>query len=133
MYAPGTLLIDLGTNAELALWDGHRWWVTSAAAGPAFEGGNISCGMVMAEGAVTDVRLAGDRLRLTVAGGGEARGLCGSGLAALVAAARQGGLIDATGRILAVDEVETNLGALPGRTGWLLGDLLSSQRRGNCC
>ena len=105
----GTLLLDLGTNAELALWDGERWWVTSAAAGPAFEGGNIGSGMIVADGAVTDVRLVDDRLQLTVAGKGSPRGLCGSGLAALVAAARQGGLIDTTGRILAVAEVETNL------------------------
>ena len=106
---PGTLLIDIGTNAELALWDGYRWWVTSAAAGPAFEGGNIAVGMIKADGAVTDVRLDGDRLRLVVAGGGHPQGLCGSGLAALVAVARQGGLVDATGRILPPDEVETNL------------------------
>ena len=66
--------------------------------------------MFLADGAVTDVQLDGDRLQLTVAGNGEACGLCGSGLAALVAAARQGGLIDATGRILSADEVETNLG-----------------------
>ena len=107
---PGTLLIDIGTNAELALWGGDRWWVTSAAAGPAFEGGNIGSGMIMADGAVTDVRLVDDRLQLTVSGEGPPRGLCGSGLAALVAAARQGGLIDTTGRIFAADEVETNLG-----------------------
>jgi uncharacterized 2Fe-2S/4Fe-4S cluster protein (DUF4445 family) len=106
----GTLLLDLGTNAELALWDGERWWVTSAAAGPAFEGGNIGVGMIMSDGAVTDVRLVDDRLQLTVSGNGPPRGLCGSGLAALVAAARQGALIDTTGRILAADEVETNLG-----------------------
>lgn len=107
---PGTLLIDIGTNAELALWDGERWWVTSAAAGPAFEGGNIGSGMIVADGAVTDVRLVDDRLQLTVAGKGPPRGLCGSGLAALVAVARQGGLINKAGRILAADEVETNLG-----------------------
>jgi uncharacterized 2Fe-2S/4Fe-4S cluster protein (DUF4445 family) len=107
--SPGTLLIDIGTNAELALWDGRRWWVTSAAAGPAFEGGNIGAGMILTAGAITDVRLAGDRLRLSVAGGGQPCGLCGSGLAALVAAARQGGLIDAGGRILSPEEVETNL------------------------
>jgi uncharacterized 2Fe-2S/4Fe-4S cluster protein (DUF4445 family) len=64
----------------------------------------------MADGAVTDVRLVADRLQLTVAGKGSPRGLCGSGLAALVAAARQGGLIDTTGRIFAADEIETNLG-----------------------
>ncbi len=108
--APGTLLIDLGTNAELALWDGCRWWTTSAAAGPAFEAGNITAGMVMGDGAVTDVRVSADHLLLTVSGGVEARGLCGSGLAALVAAARQGGLIDENGCILTDDEVATNLG-----------------------
>ncbi len=108
--SPGTLLIDIGTNAEMALWDGSCWWVTSAAAGPAFEGGNIGAGMILADGAVTDVQLDGDRLQLIVAGGGQPLGLCGSGLAALVAAARQGGLIDVTGRILSADEVETNLG-----------------------
>jgi uncharacterized 2Fe-2S/4Fe-4S cluster protein (DUF4445 family) len=106
---PGTLLIDVGTNAELALWDGWRWWVTSAAAGPAFEGGNIGAGMILAAGAVSDVQLVADRLQLAVAGGGQPRGLCGSGLAALVAAALQGGLIDVTGRILCPEEVETNL------------------------
>ena len=106
---PVTLVLDLGTNAELALWNGTRWLATSAAAGPAFEAGNITCGMPLAPGAVTDVRICGDRLELTVFGGGRPEGLCGSGLLALVAAARQGGLIDATGRIIAPDEVGTNL------------------------
>ena len=106
---PGTLMIDLGTNAELAVWDGRRWLVASAAAGPAFEAGNISAGMLHSAGAVTDVRLDGDRLKLTVADGGQPCGLCGSGLVALVAAARRGGLIEASGRILSADEVETNL------------------------
>jgi uncharacterized 2Fe-2S/4Fe-4S cluster protein (DUF4445 family) len=108
--APGTLVVDIGTNAELALWDGSRWQVTSAAAGPAFEGGNIGAGMIMTDGAVTDVTLNADRLQLTVAGGGAPRGLCGSGLAALVAASLEGGLVDATGRIVSHGEVETNLG-----------------------
>ena len=103
------LLLDLGTNAELALWNGRRWLVTSAAAGPAFEAGNITCGMPLAPGAVTDVQLSGDRLALCVAGGGQPLGLCGSGLLALVAAARQGGLIDRGGRIVAPEEVGTNL------------------------
>lgn len=103
------LILDLGTNAELALWTGSHWLVTSAAAGPAFEAGNITCGMSLGPGAVTDVQLAGDRLALTIDGGGRPSGLCGSGLLALVAAARQGGLIDAGGRIAAPGEVGTNL------------------------
>ncbi len=103
------LVLDLGTNAELALWDGTRWLATSAAAGPAFEAGNIACGMTLSPGAVTDVQLAGDRLQLAVQGGGTPLGLCGSGLLALVAAAREGGLIDVTGRTVAPAEVGTNL------------------------
>lgn len=105
----GTLLVDVGTNAELALWDGERWWISSAAAGPAFEGGNVGAGMIMTEGAVTNVCLMNDRLRLTTAGNCKPKGLCGSGLTALVAASLQGGLIDETGRILPADEVATNL------------------------
>ncbi len=108
--APGTVLIDLGTNAEIALWGGRRWWVTSAAAGPAFEGGNITSGMIHTKGAVTDVRLDGDRLRLNACGEVKPRGLCGSGLLSLVAAALDGGIVDASGTILSENEVETNLG-----------------------
>ena len=116
------LVLDLGTNAELALWTGSRWLVTSAAAGPAFEAGNVACGMTLAAGAVTDVSLRGDRLELTVSGGGRPAGLCGSGLLALVAAARQGGLIDAGGRIVAPEEVGTNLARylVPAGEGWTI-------------
>ena len=116
------LILDLGTNAELALWDRTHWRVTSAAAGPAFEAANISCGMPLAPGAVTDVQLNGDRLILSVVDGGRPLGLCGSGLLALVAAARQGGLIDAGGRIVAPDEVPSNLARylVADGEGWAL-------------
>ncbi len=133
---PGTLIIDLGTNAELGLWDGTRWWVTSAAAGPAFEAGNIGAGMVYGPGAVTDVVLDGDHLRLTTAGDVEPCGLCGSGLVALVAAGLQGGLVDGSGRIVASGEIETNLGRylVPHADGWAIrfhrsarGELLLTQ------
>jgi uncharacterized 2Fe-2S/4Fe-4S cluster protein (DUF4445 family) len=116
------LVLDLGTNAELALWDGARWLATSAAAGPAVEAGNIACGMPLAAGAVTDVTLAGDRLILAVHGGTPPQGLCGSGLLALVAAAREGGLIDASGRIVAPEEVGTNLARylVADAAGWAI-------------
>ena len=104
-----TLYVDLGTNAELALWDGAGWRVTSVAAGPAFEAGNLSCGMRYAPGAVADVTLVKDRFALTVAGGGVPKGLCGSGLFALLSAALRAGLITADGRIKAADEIESNL------------------------
>ncbi len=53
---PGALLIDFGTNSEIALWDGESLWVTSAAGGPAFEGCGISCGIPGGPGAISQVR-----------------------------------------------------------------------------
>jgi uncharacterized 2Fe-2S/4Fe-4S cluster protein (DUF4445 family) len=78
--------------------------------------------MPLAPGAVTDVRCQGDRLELVVAGGARPAGLCGSGLLALLAEARRGGLIDAGGRIVAPAEVETNLARylVPDGAGWSL-------------
>jgi uncharacterized 2Fe-2S/4Fe-4S cluster protein (DUF4445 family) len=107
--AESSFFLDAGTNGEMALYAGGRWRVTSVAAGPAFEGGDISCGMVAREGAIQDVSIVGDSLRLSVIGGGAPRGLCGSGLAAALAAALDGGLIDSAGTIVDPLEVATNL------------------------
>lgn len=75
------LLVDLGTNAEIAVVTPRGVFVASAAAGPAFEGAGIDCGGPAATGAVTRVeQLAGDRLRLDVLGDGEPLWLSGSGL-----------------------------------------------------
>ncbi|MEZ4485249.1 MAG: ASKHA domain-containing protein [Syntrophotaleaceae bacterium] len=104
-----TLYLDIGTNGELALQAGDRWLTTSVAAGPAFEGGGIACGMAAAAGAVSGVSLDGDRLRLRVIGGGPPRGLCGSGLAEAVAAALEGGLLDRHGTFADPLQVENNL------------------------
>ncbi len=54
------LLIDFGTNSEIALWDGKLLWVTSAAGGPAFEGCGITCGMPAEAGAIYRARLKED-------------------------------------------------------------------------
>ncbi|MEA3464683.1 MAG: ASKHA domain-containing protein [Thermodesulfobacteriota bacterium] len=107
--APGTFFVDVGTNGEMAVYNGEQWWVTSVAAGPAFEGGNIACGMVATTGAVTGVKLEQDRLQLQVRGDGLPRGLCGSGLVEAIAASLDGGLIDTTGTIVDADDVATNL------------------------
>jgi len=104
-----TLYLDIGTNGELALYADGRWWTTSVAAGPAFEGGGIACGMAAAAGAVSGVNLDGDRLQLQVIGGGPPRGLCGSGLAEAVAAALEGGLVDRHGTFVDPLQVESNL------------------------
>lgn len=108
-YRDNTLYLDIGTNGELALYSNGQWWTTSVAAGPAFEGGGIGCGMAAAAGAVSGVILDGDRLRLEVIGGGAPRGLCGSGLTETVAAALDGGLIDRHGTFVDPLQVSSNL------------------------
>ena len=106
---PGTLYLDLGTNAEIALFDGERFLATSAAAGPAFEGGNMRCGMAALPGAISGVGIEGDRLRLTTINGAPARGICGSGVLEAVAALLANGVIDATGRLRPAGEIDSNL------------------------
>jgi len=104
-----TLYIDLGTNAELALWGGQRWLVSSVAAGPAFEAGNLRCGMRCSSGAVVEVGIVKDRFVFTVAGGGMPKGICGSGLFSLLASALQEKLIAPDGRIKSAAEIDSNL------------------------
>ena len=96
---PGSLLIDFGTNSEMALWDGSVAWVSSAAGGPAFEGCGISCGMPAEPGAICQAALADDSaFVLGVLGGGEAKGLCGSGLVDVIAGLLRTGQLKHNGR-----------------------------------
>lgn len=91
-----TGLIDLGTNGEIAIGNRDGIVVASTAAGPAFEGGRISCGMRAATGAVCEVDA---NLQARVIGGVAPRGICGSGLVDAVAAALDLGLVHPNGRI----------------------------------
>jgi len=106
---PGTLYLDLGTNAEMALFDGERFLATSAAAGPAFEGGNLSCGMAALPGAVESVRIQGDRVELGTIKGVPPCGVCGSGVLEAVAALLEAGVLSSTGRLLPPGEIASNL------------------------
>ena len=92
-----TLMIDIGTNGEMVLGDKHRRIACSTAAGPAFEGAKISQGMRGCPGAIDHVTLEGGEIRCHVLGGGEAKGLCGSGLLDLVACLLEAGLLDESG------------------------------------
>ena len=93
-----SILIDLGTNAEIALFSSEGITCTSAAAGPAFEGANISCGMSAVHGALYSFYLdeQGNKSIKTV-GDGECIGICGTGLIDVVANLIQNELIDKTG------------------------------------
>jgi PAS domain S-box-containing protein len=108
----GSLLIDFGTNSEMALWDGRTLHVTSAAGGPAFEGSGISCGMPGENGAIYRVRQVGDDdFAVAVLGETEATGLCGSGLVDAVAWLRRNGKLDKVGRFTAGDSFVLQDGA----------------------
>ncbi|HAZ78646.1 MAG TPA: drug:proton antiporter [Porticoccaceae bacterium] len=60
-----TLLVDVGTNAEIVLGDKHRLLACSSPTGPAFEGAQISCGQRAAAGAIERVRIDPDSLEAT--------------------------------------------------------------------
>lgn len=81
----GAMLVDIGTNGEIALWNNGRCAVCSTAAGPAFEGVGISMGMRGAEGAIDKVSLQNGELYAHVLGNVVPRGICGSGLVDAVA------------------------------------------------
>jgi uncharacterized 2Fe-2S/4Fe-4S cluster protein (DUF4445 family) len=92
-----SLLIDIGTNGEIALWHKGRMYCCATAAGPAFEGGGISCGAGSVPGAIDTVTASSGALAYTTIGGRPARGICGSGLIDAMAALLTLGLVDETG------------------------------------
>ena len=106
--APGPMAaIDLGTNGEVMVTDGHgpgrsgRILVASTAAGPAFEGVNISCGTRAVDGAIVNARANdGDgSFTLTTIGDRPPVGLTGSGLLDMICELRRVGLVDRSGRM----------------------------------
>ncbi len=92
-------LIDLGTNGEIAIGNRSGIVCASTAAGPAFEAGSIHMGMRAVTGAITRVSLQDGKMRSTVIGDVEARGICGSGLVDAVAAGLESGAVLPSGRI----------------------------------
>lgn len=95
-----SLFIDLGTNGEIVLGNRELLLTCACSAGPAFEGGQISCGMRASDGAVESVQIDSQTMEptLTVVGGGKPKGICGSGLIDMVAQLFRGGIINARGR-----------------------------------
>lgn len=96
-----SILVDVGTNAEVVL--GNRDWLIACAgaAGPALEGGVVECGMMASPGAIDRVRIDVRTWEpsFRVLGGGKPRGICGSGLIDLVAEMFQAGILTIQGKI----------------------------------
>ena len=113
-----SLAIDIGTNGEMVLARRGELITTSTAAGPAFEGAQIACGMRALEGAITGIAIGADgALASATVGGAPPRGICGTGLVSAVAALLDHGVIDATGRF-----------AEPADIGGVLGSRLFQQQ-----
>lgn len=94
-----SVLVDLGTNGEMALTKGEKILVTSAAAGPTFEGGNIEWGVPSLPGAISDVYIEGEEVKITTIGGYPPIGICGTGVLAVTAELIKNNYIDDTGAL----------------------------------
>ncbi|MBQ9022471.1 MAG: DUF4445 domain-containing protein [Eubacterium sp.] len=92
------MLIDLGTNGEMAIGNKDRILSASTAAGPAFEGGNISCGVAGVPGAISSVDIAEDgSVQIGTIGGKDPIGLCGTGVLEVVYEMLKAEYMDETG------------------------------------
>jgi uncharacterized 2Fe-2S/4Fe-4S cluster protein (DUF4445 family) len=111
-----TLLLDIGTNGEIVLVGRGQILAASAAAGPAFEGAHIICGMRATAGALWAVCLGNDDIACRTICDKPLCGICGSGLLSLVAFLRRQSLLDQRGRLAAGAKV------LPALSGRLQGD-----------
>ena len=109
------LAIDIGTNGEMAMGSRERLITCSTAAGPAFEGAHISCGMRASAGALDQVQIDGD-VRWHAISDGAPRGVCGSGLVDAVSELLRTGVIDGQGRLQSPDTIaDRGYPALAGR------------------
>ena len=98
------LVIDIGTNGEIGLGSRGKIVACSAAAGPAFEGAQISSGMRGAVGAIDHVYYR-DKLEYSVIGGGKPLGVCGSALLDTVAGLVELGILNKRGKFLGYEQL----------------------------
>ncbi|WP_029039913.1 ASKHA domain-containing protein [Cucumibacter marinus] len=112
------LIVDVGTNAEILLWDGKAVYAASSPTGPAFEGAEISCGQRAAPGAIERVRIDPETLKASFKiigtefwsdrpeffGASKATGvtgICGSGIIEIIGEMLRAGILSPDGIIRA--------------------------------
>ena len=97
-----SLFIDLGTNGELVFGNNEFLMSCACSAGPAFEGGDISCGMRATDGAIEACAIDKETMEptLTVIGGGAPVGICGSGIIDIIAELFRCGIINGKGKLV---------------------------------
>jgi uncharacterized 2Fe-2S/4Fe-4S cluster protein (DUF4445 family) len=133
MHSETTLLVDIGTNAEIMLAKGGRVYATSSPTGPAFEGAEISSGVRATYGAIERVRVDKDTLKVRFKVIGcdawsdepdyemlkmHAVGICGSGIIESIVALAEAGVIDQSG--LFVESTAPELFSKKGNTSRFL-------------
>jgi uncharacterized 2Fe-2S/4Fe-4S cluster protein (DUF4445 family) len=99
------IALDIGTNGEIVLSDGQRMVACSCAAGPAFEGAHIQCGMRGCSGAIDQVNFTKGQITYHVIDQAPPQGICGSGLVDAIAGLLAAGIITADGRLQTRQEV----------------------------
>ncbi|QIB69994.1 DUF4445 domain-containing protein [Aminipila butyrica] len=104
-WQQGHLFLDIGTNGEIVLAGKGRAAACSTAAGPAFEGSSIRQGMRAALGAIEQVEIEEEQVRIQTIGGGEPLGICGSGIIDAVGELIRTGLLDKSGRLLSKEKL----------------------------
>ena len=97
-----SLFIDLGTNGELVFGNSEFLMSCACSAGPAFEGGDISCGMRATDGAIEACTIDKDTMEptMTVVGDAPPAGICGSGIIDIIAELFRCGIINGKGKIV---------------------------------
>ncbi len=113
-FSQMTLVLDIGTNGELVLGKGDRLYTCSTAAGPAFEGAKIACGMRGTDGAVDHVTLREGALSFTTVGNLPPAGICGSGLIDLIRCLLDLGIVSSRGRLEKPSKWQPQAAALYG-------------------
>lgn len=105
------LLIDVGTNGEIVLGSVNRTLSTAAPAGPAFEGAQIKNGMRASDGAIEGVKITeqGEVILQIIGGDVTPIGIAGSGLVDGVAEMYRAGIVDASGRMIRVEDARGKL------------------------
>ena len=100
-----SILIDIGTNGEIALGNKDFLIAAAASAGPAFEGSGVTCGMRASRGAIQKVKITAQdyKVNYSTIGDVKPRGICGSGYIDIIAGMLRVGIIDKSGKIKAKD------------------------------
>lgn len=98
-----SMLIDIGTNGEMAIGSKEGTLVGSTAAGPAFEGGNITHGIGSVAGAISGIRInpknssSGEDVEIKTIGDKDPVGICGTGVIEITSELIKNNIVDETG------------------------------------